>query len=171
MSLPDELRQTFASDFSPFAPGGSGRGQWTTSLPHGVRSYPGTSELQYYADPSNPTDPFGVSGGVLDITASPGGNTAGEPYTSGVITTQGSFAQLYGYFDITAELPAGVGSWPAFWLLPQHQTGSQELDVMEEYGRNPYVYDVTLHSPSSGIAGAPVATPDLAAGFHDYGVQ
>ena len=63
-------------------------------------------------------NPFHQHGGVLDITATPGSNPLGLAYNSGVISSQNSFSQLYGYFEIRADLPVGKGLWPTFWLLP-----------------------------------------------------
>ena len=34
--------------------------------------------------------------------------------SSGVLTTQGTFTQKYGYFEIRAKVPVGIGVWPAF---------------------------------------------------------
>lgn len=143
---------------------------WQTALPHGARTIPGTGELEYYSDPSVGTDPFSVNNGSLDITASAGSSVAGTSYTSGVISTESSFSQLYGYFEMTATLPAGTGYWPAFWLLPENLSGTDELDVMEEYGRTPTQYTASVHSPSSGIVGATIPTTDLTAGPHTYGM-
>jgi beta-glucanase (GH16 family) len=170
MSLTTELTQTFASNFSGFANGGTGGSQWTTTLPHGLRTISGTGELEYYSDPSVGIDPFSTDGTSLDITATAGSTQTGTSYTSGVITTQNSFSQLYGYFEMTATLPAGTGMWPAFWLLPSNLSGTDELDVMEELGSNPDQYTSTLHSPSSGITSATIASADLTAGTHSYGM-
>ena len=38
-------------------------------------------------------------------------------YISGMLTTQNSFAQKYGYFEIRSKIPVGVAVWPAFWML------------------------------------------------------
>lgn len=67
--------------------------------------------------------------------------TAGQgkkTFASAVVTTQGSFAQTYGYFEIRATLPAVSGTWPAFWLLPVTKTKENngrlaEIDVFEHY--------------------------------------
>ncbi len=87
-------------------------------------------EQQIYVDPryagraTTPLglDPFRVHDGVLSIVAS---RTPPElkpvlfdnEYVSGILTTQNSFAQKYGYFEIRAKIPVGTGVWPAFWLL------------------------------------------------------
>jgi Ca2+-binding RTX toxin-like protein len=84
-------------------------------------------------------NPFSVQDGVLTITAEKTpdalkGDLWNMPYTSGLLTTQNSFAQQYGYFEIKAALPQDHGAWPAFWLLPADGTNPLELDVMENVG-------------------------------------
>ena len=170
MSAPTGLTQTFDSDFSTFVSSPDGSEGWRTTLPHGARTLATNGELEYYSDPSVGYDPFSVQNGVLDITAQPGANPDGLPYESGIVTTEGDFSQLYGYFDMRAELPAGVGMWPAFWMLPQNLSGTNEIDVMEMFGADPTQYRLTDHSPADGSASAFVNTPDLSQGFHDYGV-
>ena len=163
MNIPSELEQTFSSDFSQFANSGTGGPMWQTTLPHGLRTIAGTGELEYYSDPSVGVDPFSVNNGSLDITATAGSTEPETSYTSGVITTESLFSQLYGYFQITATLPSGAGYWPAFWLLPTNLSGTQEIDVMEEYGTDPTQYTASVHSPSSGLSSATIPTPDLTA--------
>jgi beta-glucanase (GH16 family) len=170
MHIPSNLILTFSSDFSGFANGGNGGAMWQTTLPRNGRNIPGTGELEYYSDPTVGSDPFSVSDGALSITATKGSPVAGLPYTSGVITTESSFSQLYGYFQMTATLPAGTGYWPAFWLLPANLSGTNELDVMEELGSNPMQYTATLHSPTEGITSAIIPTSDLTAGPNTFGM-
>lgn len=170
MPDPADLTPTFSSDFTNFVSSPNGKVGWQTTLPHGARTLATNHELQYYSDPSVGYDPFGVQNGILDITAQPEPNPAGLPYDSGIITTEGSFSQLYGYFDMRAELPAGAGMWPAFWMLPTNLASTREIDVMEMFGNNPLQYRVTDHSPANGNATTNIATPDLSQGFHDYGV-
>jgi beta-glucanase (GH16 family) len=170
MTVPDGLQLTFSSNFSQFTNPGSGQPMWQTTLPHGLRTIAGTGELEYYSDSSVGLDPFSVNDGNLDITATAGSAEPGTDYTSGIITTESSFSQLYGYFQMTATLPSGTGFWPAFWLLPENLSGTDEIDVMEEHGSDPTQYSASVHSPSSGITSAFIPTADLTAGPNTYGM-
>jgi beta-glucanase (GH16 family) len=107
---------------------------------------------------------------VLSITAGRSTNAAGLPFTSGVIATEKSFAQLYGYFQITAELPSGNAMWPSFWLMPASLTGTQEIDPMESFGSVANQYGVTIHAPSSGIDATGISGGNLSKHFNTYGV-
>ena len=84
--------------------------------------------------------PFSVQNGVLTITASFSDSIIQKSvgswakYTSGLLTTQFSFSQQYGYFEMRAKMPKGKGLWPAFWLLPIDKSWPPEIDVMEAFG-------------------------------------
>lgn len=56
------------------------------------------------------------------------------PYAIGLINSDISFKQKYGYFEIRSKNPQGPATWPAFWL-----TGATkwppEIDIFEMYGR------------------------------------
>lgn len=73
-------------------------------------------------------------------------------YTSGRITTAGKHSWQYGYFEIRAKLPAGAGSWPAIWMLPdairqgKSWPGCGEIDIMEHVGRQENKIWFSLHS-------------------------
>ena len=145
------LIQTFSDDFNSFNRVVNGQGTWSTKyIFGGVNSYMLNDEQQLYVDQdfkglpgslsssSLGINPFSVENGELVITAKPFdpsvqkyvGNAG---YSSGVITTQTSFYQTYGYFEITAELPHVQGAWPAFWML-QNDKWPPELDVFEYLG-------------------------------------
>ena len=165
---------TFADEFDSFDWSPDGSIGWRTTLDWGNRTLPPNNEAQYYSDASVGVDPFYLHDGVLDITATAGSNPLGLPYNSGVITTEGSFSQLYGYFEMRAQLPAGEGLWPAFWLLPADHSWPPELDVFEVLGSDPTTAVVGVHSVATGehtTAGAAVATADLSEGFHTFGVN
>ncbi len=170
-----------------------GNAEWTTTLsayPYsdGLRAL-GNGDQEYFTDSSTGDNPFSLSNGALNVNATyrGAGNTPGGgsySYTSGTITTQGSYSQQYGYFEMRAELPPGVGMWPAFWLLTvnSYQPGNwpPELDVLEAFG-SPNAngeggatqahWDV--HSTNtSQQGGAWVALPNggnSETGFHTYG--
>ena len=113
--------------------------------------------------------------GTLTIQAKPTTNSEifGYQYTSGMISTQATFAQTYGYFEMRAELPHAAGAWPAFWLLPADGSWPPELDVMETLTSDPRAAWTTEHSGLGGAhtsAGQASFVPDSADGFHAYGV-
>ena len=115
-------------------------------------------EQQIYVDPryagraTTPLglDPFRIRNGILSIVAS---RTPPEfkevlfnnEYVSGILTTQGWFAQKYGYFEIRAKVPIGTGVWPAFWLLADDGGWPPEIDVLEGRGQRPGDLVMTTH--------------------------
>jgi beta-glucanase (GH16 family) len=151
---------TFDEEFDSFRPFVNGKGVWRTTYRDGqaadefdVRTIKGNKEVELYVDPGFlhlGLDPFKVRGGMLEITADrppekARGALRGYKYVSGVITTQPSFSQTYGYFEMRAKLPAGKGVWPAFWLVRQDLSWPPEVDIMESIGA-PSEYYATLHS-------------------------
>jgi beta-glucanase (GH16 family) len=183
---------TFADEFDSFRPFRGGHGVWRTTFREGpvddddlnVRTLKGNKELQLYVDPDmrgrgnrggRPLglNPFAERGGRLEIAARPAPRGLerqldGYKYVSGLITTQPSFRQTYGYFEMRAKLPRGKGVWPAFWLLPADLSWPPEIDVMESVGDPSKVY-VTLHSKAAQSHGTEVqVTPD---DFHTFSVS
>jgi beta-glucanase (GH16 family) len=138
--------------------------------------YP-NDEAEYYSDPSVGENPFSLSDGVLSINATPaatGSNPYNLPYDSGLITTDTSFSQTYGYFEIRAELPSGKGLWPAFWMLPASNEYTSELDIFEMLGQDPSTVYSSVHGSNAGVWSTNTQTlnvPDTSAGFHTYGVD
>jgi beta-glucanase (GH16 family) len=145
-------------------------------------------EQQIYVDPryagreTTPLglDPFRVRDGVLSIVASRT-PAALKPvlfnneYISGILTTQSSFAQKFGYFEIRSKIPVGSGVWPAFWLLADDGGWPPEADVMEGRGQQPGDLVMTTHwrHPDTGrieSCGFDFSVPDTATDFHDYGM-
>lgn len=122
-----------------------------------------------------------VSGNELHMVAnaSPvqGTNKAGAPqtyqYSSGMVTTFGSYDFTYGYVQISAQLSGGSGSWPALWLLPTTELWPPEIDIMENWG-DPNSFNATFHygtSANSQSAAQHVWTPsNLDSGMHTYGL-
>lgn len=143
-------------------------------------------ELEYYGDPYEGMSPFEWHDGILDIVARPNPfkadpRTHGLPYLSGVITTEKSFNQQYGYFEARVALPVGKGLWPAFWMLPTpvmkdgwpQGRGHQEIDIFEVIGE-PGTVRVTAITDEGGQKTpnqeAIETGTDLSL-FHTYGVM
>lgn len=164
------LVMVFNEEFDTFRPWRGRSSVWRTTYGDGThqgldrRSLPPNGELQLYVDPdiqgprgSLGLNPFSINRSVLEITAVP---TPRElrpllnnyAYMSGVITTQPSFSQTYGYFEMRARLPRGKGLWPAFWLLPADLSWPPEIDVMESIG-DPSQAFVTTHSKVRKLEG------------------
>jgi beta-glucanase (GH16 family) len=192
------LKPTFNEGFDALSLWGASNpsGVWKTNFIHGVqdsatggwdsRTLTPNHELQLYVDAGLAgageaalgVDPFSVDKGVLTITAartdaSLKAKLWGYDYTSGLLTTEKSFAQKYGYFEIRADIPTGQGVWPAFWLLPADQHETAEIDVMENVNGDDEVHQ-TVHTAQGGSPvadGFATVVKDLATGFHAYGVM
>jgi len=114
---------------------------WKHSYIHGVRTLKANGEEQYYAEPGEIAgfDPLHLKDGILYINAAPTPHAAlnkadRQPYLSGMIMSDGCFAQKFGYFEIRTRVPEGRGLWPAFWLLPARHMWPPEIDIFEMFG-------------------------------------
>jgi beta-glucanase (GH16 family) len=122
-------------------------------------------------------NPFSVQNGVLSISANEADSSiskyiGGYKYTSGIITTENTFSQTYGYFEIRAQVPEGKGLWSAFWLLPKTGNWPPEIDVMESHGQNPDLVYQSTHGFSTQQSQENVVVANNASGsFHTYGVK
>ncbi|MGQ9371774.1 glycoside hydrolase family 16 protein [Azospirillum sp. ST 5-10] len=179
---PSRMTLTFADDFDGFDLWDGTGGTWRAD----TRSGRGVIARQatYYVNPADAADavfgfdPFSVSAGILSIEAREAGAHAGErtegrTYLSGLITTEPSFAQQYGYFEVRARLPDGKGMWPAFWLRPVKRGWPPEIDVMEVLGDRPSTVYLTLHTREGGKrskAAFRAEVPGTAEDFHTYGL-
>ncbi|EIZ78460.1 glycoside hydrolase family protein [Novosphingobium sp. Rr 2-17] len=182
------LSLSFADEFNSLSLQSNG-GLWrTTYALTGINAYTLTSnsEAQVYvdstfkgtSDTSLGLNPFSISNGVLNITAtkvtdSQSDSMWGYDYASGLLTTKDTFSQLYGYFEISAKLPANQGLWPAFWLMPADGTWSSELDVMEQLSRDPTTIWMSSIADTNGTKAYTHEVIDIATAateFHKYGV-
>jgi hypothetical protein len=133
-----------------------------------------------FVDPGSGINPFSLQNGALNITAVPAGSDIVGPghWASGLISTEYSISQEYGYFEMRAMLPGDDGVWPAFWMLPASGAWPPELDVFEAYGGP---WDIgTVHTATSAYGGLPGQDnylqvwsdqPSMTTGFHTYGVM
>ena len=194
------LHRTFHDDFDEhplskgkWAPHYAGGAAWPEARYWGGdgsdfrRKSTWNGEQQIYVDPrysgrgTKPLglDPFKVNDGVLSITATRTPPDLREvlfnnEYTSGILTTQGSFAQKYGYFEIRSKIPAGAAVWPAFWMLADDGGWPPEIDVMEGRGQRPGNVVMTTHwrifeTQKVHTCGFDFSVPDAVNAFHDYG--
>jgi beta-glucanase (GH16 family) len=195
---PENYKLSFMDEFHKFSwIGDVGGGTWKTWLFTGGDNYKDDSartnsynkEWEYYSDPGTPfPNPFEIHDSQLWIKAAP---YQGLPvvdglqlkYTSGMITTEESFNQTYGYFEINTELPWGEGFWPAFWMLGYDPKGEHfwpiEIDVLEAFGGvnskgegNNTEYHWNYHYINESDSG-PGQWKDIGmnitSGFHSYG--
>jgi beta-glucanase (GH16 family) len=132
-------------------------------------------EKQYYSGPR--AENAEVRDGKLVITARKEQRTAapdwgGQGYTSARLLTKGRAQWTYGYFEIRARLPCGMGTWPAIWMLNSAVIwpAGGELDIMEHVGREPGRVFSTVHTTAAyGIGkGDAVRLPDACAAFHSF---
>jgi beta-glucanase (GH16 family) len=138
-------------------------------------------EQQYYAAdrPQNLRLEHGVL--VIEARRDPDALKAspdwgGQAYSSAKITTQGKFADTYGFWEVRAKLPCARGTWPAIWLLPEHDArwpDGGEIDVMEQVGSQPNVVHATLHTALFNHVkgtgrGAERPLPTSCSAFHRY---
>ena len=106
----------------------------------------GNNELQYYTDQK---DNASVKDGKLVITSLK--QHKGEnKYTSARLITKNKGDLKYGRVEVKAMLPAGVGTWPAIWMLPTDWAygdwpKSGEIDIMEHVGFDPDVIHISTH--------------------------
>ena len=108
----------------------------------------GNNELEIYT--SNNLNNAYVAGGLLHIHAQVE-NTNPITISSARLKTQSKFAFLYGRVEWRAKLPAGVGMWPALWMMgtnivkdPWPKCG--EIDVVENNGASPNFVQGSIHT-------------------------
>ena len=103
----------------------------------------GNNELQDYVSGKYGSERLAlVSNGTLKITAK---KIDGKVRSIRMNTNEG---WTYGYFEARLKLPAGKGTWPAFWMMPKNfktWPGDGEIDIMEEVGYNPNRVSSSIH--------------------------
>ena len=135
----------------------------------------GNSELQYY---TSRVENVVVQGGVLKINALKE-NFSGSAYTSARLLSKGKFSFKYGKVEVSAKLPAGVGTWPAIWMLGNNISTAGwpacgEIDIMEHRGSELNKIFGTLHYPghSGGNAdGSTKIISNATTEFHKYSME
>lgn len=127
------------------------------------------NELQFYAD-----DEVYIEDGCL-ILRSQKRDLGGRAYVSGLVDTKHRFSQLFGRFEVRAQLPAGRGIWPAHWMLPEdHPAWPPEIDIMELLGHEPDVVHLTHHWgtwPNNASRGGAHRGPDFSQSLHTFAIE
>jgi beta-glucanase (GH16 family) len=140
-------------------------GKWSTGwLASGITKGANGAEQGCY-DPKQ----VKVSGGSLNLTAiakqqSCGGKT--QPYSSGMVNSNGKFNFTHGTMEARIYMPAANGkiaNWPAFWANGQNWPVNGELDVMEGLGGKAAYH---FHNPSGGPGSS--VPGNFAGGWHTF---
>lgn len=136
----------------------------------------GNNELQFYTQGENAN----IANGILTIEARKEPRS-GAQYTSTRMITRNFASWQYGRFEARIKVPAGRGTWPAFWMLPTDNIygiwpKSGEIDIMEHVGYDPNKIHVSIHTEAfnhsintqkTSSKAVPTATTD----FHIYRVD
>lgn len=135
------------------------------------------NEKQYYAKAR--LENSKVENGKLIITArkeklSSEADYGGQSYTSARLITLGKADWTYGFMEVRAKLPCGVGSWPAIWMLGSNDDAyplNGEIDIMEQVGMEPAKIYGTIHNQSTAGTngnGGETTVKDACSVFHNY---
>ncbi len=129
----------------------------------------GNSELENYTSRTNNAL---VTGGYLHVMAQKE-SLGSSGYSSARIKSQGLFSLQYGRLEWRAQLPPGVGFWPALWLLGTNINtigwpNCGEIDVMENNGGVLGTVQGSLHSGSDETGYFNFLPGDSVTNFHTY---
>lgn len=113
---------------------------WYENFPKGTVN----NELQTYVGGFSGTDTVAaIYDGTLKIIA----RKQGDKVISARINTRESWT--YGYFEARLRVPGGIGTWPAFWMMPQNFSEwplDGEIDIMEYVGYRPNIVQSSIHT-------------------------
>ncbi len=142
----------------------------------------GNDEEQNYT-PSDNNNAW-VGNGILTIEARQEEYTAPEDsetkqYTSARLRTKNLGDWLEGRFEVRAKIPAGIGTWPAIWMLPTDDTyggwpNSGEIDIMEAIGSEPsthYCNVWTTNNESEYGTGNTFTLENRSEQFYTYAIE
>ncbi len=155
-------------------PGSPDASKWGYDIGTGSGGW-GNNELQYY---TNRVQNVVVSGGTLKINLFKE-TFNGSNYTSARLLTKDKFSVKYGKIEARAKLPAGLGTWPAIWMLGNNITSAGwpacgEIDIMEHRGSELNKIWGSLHYPGHSGAnpdGNTVMINNATTEFHKYAVE
>jgi beta-glucanase (GH16 family) len=138
----------------------------------------GNNELQYYSKSDLKNARVEDGRLIIEAIADP---SRPKGYTSARMVTKGKASWQYGYIEVRAKLPQGVGTWPAIWMLPEESRfggwpKDGEIDIMEHVGYDPGKVHGTVHTEAFNHVvgtqkGAQKMVPDFATEFHTYAID
>ena len=159
--------------------------KWSTALPWGPEVIVNDEE-QFYVDILNDPE-FGYNPFRMDTeTLAIGANVTPEElvedannqlFVSGVLSTADKFEFTHGVVEMRAQIPAGVGLFPQFWMLPAEFAGLRpQIFIMEARGDDP---STVFHTYKYQDADDNLQTPgtdqsqgdDFSAAFHTYALE
>ena len=102
-------------------------------------------------------------------------------FASGKIKTASKVGFKYGRMEARMKVPAGLGTWPAFWMLGASLTQGDtwpdcgEIDILETRGSMDSVAFGTIHGPGysggSGKGSVYDNRSTLTAGYHTFAIE
>lgn len=121
--------------------------------------------------------------GKKEVTTVP--NRGTWNYTSARLNTKDKVFLTYGKIEARISLPAGKGTWPAFWMMPNKSVygnwpRSGEIDIMEHVGSDPTMISHALHTQNANMNGYPAinwsarkyfTTDPVENAFHTYAIE
>jgi beta-glucanase (GH16 family) len=177
--VPPGYRLVWSDEFD--APGLPDTSRWSYDTERNAAGWY-NEELQYYA--AGRAENARVAAGMLVLTARLEdlsrlglADWGGQKYSSARLITRGKAHWKYGFIEVRAKLPCGVGTWPAIWTLsspPQTRWPDDgEIDIMEHVGFDPGVVHGTVHTSAYNHArgnhrSATAKVPDACREFHRY---
>ena len=136
----------------------------------------GKGEVEHYTDDLRNGR---VENGHLVLEAHDDGD--GTYSSARIHTINGGFK--YGRFEIRAKFPAGLGSWPAIWMMADKQVygdglwpDNGEIDIGEHVGREPdqilgNVYTKNFNWMNNNGITKIIDSPDTEEAFHVYTLE
>jgi beta-glucanase (GH16 family) len=176
-----DLRVVWSDEFDGRAGVVPDDGKWRLET---IGQSSGNGELQCYTDAADNAATDGDGHLVITAHRDPGhvcSDGSQNDFTSARLTTLDVHDWQHGRFEVKARVPAGVGTWPAFWSLGEDYPDvgwpeSGELDVMEVIGADINHLIGTAHFPDDEgervflQASADVSSP-LSDAFHVYAME
>lgn len=179
LTRPPEYSLIWSDEFS--RDGLPDAAKWSYDTDYNKRGWH-NQEKQYYS--ARRRENARVSGGKLIVEARSDDRKlrsfpdwGGQSYSSARLVSRGKASWTYGYFEVRAKLPCGVGTWPAIWTLadkPQPKWPDDgEIDIMEHVGFDPGVVHQTVHTAAyNHVLGThksgQVKLADVCKAYHNY---